>query len=66
MKSATSTLTLIVAGCLALPAWGQKTSQTVTLSSGWNAFNLRVAPDESADVVFNAWPVQEVYKVLDT
>lgn len=66
MKSNALFVLVAAAGCLAFSAWGQKASQTVTLSSGWNAVNLRVAPEESADTFFKNWPVQEVYKVLDT
>lgn len=66
MKRARLFLTLFAVGCLMQPAWGQKASQTVTLSRGWNAVHLRVAPEESADVVFANWPVQDVYRVLDT
>lgn len=66
MKRITRFLILSVVSCLTMSAWGQKASQTVTLSRGWNAVYLRVAPEESADVLFNNWPVQEVYSVLDS
>ena len=38
----------------------------MTLSPGWSAVYLRVSPAESADVLFNNWPVQNIYRVLDT
>jgi len=66
MKRINIFLILPVIACLLQPASGQQASQTVTLSHGWNAVYLRVSPEESADVVFNEWPVQSIYKVLDT
>jgi hypothetical protein len=66
MKRINLFLFLSAAVGLLLPAWGQKANQTVTLSRGWNAVHLRVSPEETSDVVFNNWPVQDVYKVLDT
>ena len=66
MKHTNIFLVLTTITCLLQPAWAQMASQTVTLSRGWNAIYLRVAPTDTADTVFNDWPVQEVYKVLDT
>jgi len=45
----------------ALSAWaGVKQAQDVKLVSGWNAFSLGVAPDETADEIFSSWPVERV------
>ena len=45
---------------LAAPAGAGQIEQTVTLSSGWNAVYVNVAPDASADEVFADWPVWSV------
>ena len=41
-------------------AEGVKMAQTVTLQPGWNAFSLGISPEETADEIFSAWPVEKV------
>ena len=37
-----------------------KVAQTISLVEGWNAVYITVAPDEKADDIFGAWPVEKV------
>lgn len=37
-----------------------KVAQTIDLEPGWNAVYVTVAPEESADAIFGAWPVEKV------
>ena len=45
-----------------VPAFGSgpQVEQTITLSNGWNAVYVSVAPDATADEVFADWPVWSV------
>ena len=45
---------------LSFVAAGQQIEQTVTLSNGWNAVYVSVAPSATADEVFADWPVWSV------
>ncbi len=48
-------------GC-ACPAFGQWTSQTITLRPGWNAIYLEVQPEpKDCDTLFNGLPVESAW-----
>jgi len=51
---------LLCLGAGAVSAEAVKLSQSVTLKPGWNAVYVNVAPDETADAIFGAWPVERV------
>ena len=48
------------AAAVALLARGAQIEQTVTLSNGWNAVYVSVAPSQTADELFADWPVYSV------
>ena len=37
-----------------------KVAQTIDLAPRWNAVYVTVAPEESADEIFGAWPVEKI------
>ena len=45
---------------LSVAVAGQQIEQTITLSNGWNAVYVSVAPSATADEVFAGWPVWSV------
>ena len=45
---------------LSVAVSGQQIEQTITLSNGWNAVYVSVAPNGTADEVFADWPVWSV------
>ena len=45
---------------LSVAVAGQQIEQTITLSNGWNAVYVSVAPSGTADEVFAGWPVWSV------
>jgi hypothetical protein len=45
---------------LSVAVSGQQIEQTITLSNGWNAVYVSVAPSGTADEVFADWPVWSV------
>ena len=45
---------------LSAPVSGQQIEQAITLSNGWNAVYVSVAPNATADEVFAEWPVWSV------
>ena len=49
-----------VAAAVALLARGAQIEQNITLTNGWNAVYVSVAPSQSADEVFADWPVYSV------
>lgn len=52
------TLALVaLAGCVSFARAGVQSSQPVSLTTGWNAFYLTVAPDGDPSEVFGKWPV---------
>ena len=53
-------LWIVPALMLASAADGRQIEQTVTLSNGWNAVYVSVAPQAPADEVFADWPVWSV------
>ncbi len=50
----------LVAACAASAANARQIDQEITLTNGWNAVYVSVAPEASADEVFAAWPVWSV------
>lgn len=38
----------------------QEMAQTINLVSGWNAIHLKIAPKQTAEALFEEWPVQSV------
>ena len=61
MKCILSVPGAALAACWGFSACGgPQIEQSVTLSNGWNAVYISVAPQESADEVFADWPVWSV------
>lgn len=50
----------VAAGAAPVFGAGPQVEQTITLSNGWNAVYVSVAPDAPADEVFADWPVWSV------
>ena len=61
MKHTSMVSAAAFAACFAAAAYGgPQIEQTVTLTNGWNAVYVSVAPQESADELFASWPVWSV------
>lgn len=61
MKHTSMVSAAAFAACFAVAAYaGPQIEQAVTLTNGWNAVYVSVAPQESADEIFADWPVWSV------
>lgn len=57
---ARATVCAVAAAAVALLARGAQIEQNITLTNGWNAVYVSVAPQATADEVFADWPVWSV------
>lgn len=63
MRGWTRMLLLMVVLLTGVPAWGQWSSQTITLRPGWNAVYLEVQPEpRECDTLFAGYPVESAWR----